>query len=428
MNVPESALKHAALGGGGARSRAHAAAASLCGLLAIAGAVTLYLGVQADPVRAWRIYLVNFLFFTGIGTGGLLFTCVLNMASGAWGRNVKRAAEGLGLFLPVSLLLFALMIPGLDDILPWVKHPYGPAWWLDLDFLVVRNLAGLALLAILGLYIIYLSLRSDFTYALESGQRPTGALARLLARNSKGAAHEGAAAGRRLVILSPVYTIAFALVLTVLGVDLIMSLKAKWYSTLIGAYYFVGSFYTSLAALLVAVIWTRRQFGLYAAIQPRHLHDIAKLCMAFGIVTGDFFYTQLFVIWYGNLPFETSFVIDRLHDTPWRYVGILVLLLCFLLPLVASLRAGLKKRSGPMLVFGGAVLAAMWMERFLLIGPSIGGSAAIGFGAFEVLLTLGFLGLLGLTFFSFMARVPAVVLHDPVLDPAGEIGEARDAA
>lgn len=393
-----------------------------CLLLVVVGAVAWFVGMGSDPLRAWRIYLVNFLFFTGIGVGGVLFVCVVNTASGAWARNVKRVAEGLGIFLPVSFVLFLLMLPGLKTLLPWVEHPNGPSWYLNLSFLAWRNVLGLLVLALLGVYIIYLSLRVDFGFEKEEGGKRAGPLSRFLTRGWKGTSAEEAAARRRLVVLSPVYAILFAWVLTVIGVDLIMSLKAQWYSTLIGAYYFVGCFYTSLAALLLAVIWTRWKYGLEGEIVPKHFHDIAMLTMGFGIVTGDFFYTQMFVIWYGNLPVETSFLIDRMGDTPWRTIGILVLLLCFALPLLASLRRSLKQRAAPMAVFAAAVLCAMWMERFLLVGPSLTGSESILFGPMEVLVSLGFLGLLGATFLLFMRRVPPVVLRDPIFDDVGEAG------
>jgi len=391
-----------------------------CLVLVAIGAAAWFPAVASDPLRAWRVYLVNFLFFTGIGVGAVLFVCAVNTAAGAWARNVKRVAEGLGIFLPVSLLLFLLMLPGLKTILPWVEHPYGPSWWLNLAFLTWRNALGLLTLTLLGVYIIYLSLRIDLGHQREKGKKPCGTLRGFLTRRWKGSLEEAPAARRRLAVLSPVYAIVFALVLTLIGVDLIMSLKKEWYSTLIGAYYFVGCFYTSLAALLLAVIWSRRRYGLQDRIVPKHLHDIAKLTMGFGIVTGDFFYTQMFVIWYGNLPVETSFLIDRWTGTPWRTVGILVLLLCFGLPLVASLRRSLKERSAPMAVFAVAVLCAMWLERFLLIGPSMTGSEAILFGPMEILVSLGFLGLLGMAFLLFMRFVPPVVLLDPMFDDLGE--------
>ena len=166
-----------------------------CLRLVVMGAVAWFFNMASDPLRAWRIYLVNFLFFTGIGVGGVLFVCAVNTASGAWARNVKRVAEGLGIFLPVSFLLFLMMLPGLKTILPWVKHPYGPAWWLNLPFLTWRNVIGLLILALLGVYIIYLSLRIDFGLQKEAGKESDGPLRRFLTRGWKGGEAEAPAAG-----------------------------------------------------------------------------------------------------------------------------------------------------------------------------------------------------------------------------------------
>lgn len=367
-------------------------AKAVCIVLAALGVVCFLVALGRDPARAWRAYLVNWLFFTGIGTGGILFVAALNTASGRWGRNLKRVAEGLGLFAPVSFVLFLTMIPGLDEILPWVRHPHGPTWWLDLDFLIVRNAIGLGLLSLIGVYLVRLSLKVDAGNVADAPAR------------------------RRFVILSPIYAMAYAVVMTVIGVDLIMSLKEGWYSTLIGAYYFTGSFYVALAAILIGAIWARRRYGLHDRIGSKQLHDIAKLTMAFGVVTGDFFYTHLLVFWYGNLPWETGFLIERMGHGAWRTVGFLVLFFCFIWPLLAMLNRRLKERATPMVLFAAVVLTAMWMERFLLVGPSIPVGDASLLGLVEVGVTLGFAGLLGTVFLAFMDRVPPVVRRDPVLD------------
>jgi hypothetical protein len=363
---------------------------------------------------------VNYLFFLGVGAGGVLFTCVINLASGRWGRPVKRIAEGLGAFLPVALVLFLAMIPGLAQIVPWVKHPYGPSWWNTLPLLIGRELLALLMLNGLGLWILYISVRTDLGRANEHGGAYDDPAHRWLTRGWRGADAESAVARKRLLVLSPVYTVAYAVTLTIVAMDLIMSLKPNWISTLIGGYYFAGSFYVALAGLLVATIWARRRFALQARIGPNHLADIAKLTMAFGIVSGDFFYCQLMMIWYGNLPHETSFLIDRMADTPWRLVGILVMLGCFALPLLALLSRKLKETPAPMAAFGALVLFAMWWERFLSLAPTITGKDRIPFGPVEVLVTAGFVGLLLLVFTTFLHRVPAVIEHDPVLDHVEE--------
>ena len=414
MNTPESARMEIRIPG---PSRKPFVLLGLFVAMILAGGIGLFIGHGLDPQRFWTAYLVNFLFFLGIGAGGVLFGAVIHMASGRWGRNVKRIADGLGLFLPVSLVLFVIMIPAWKHILPWVENPYGPEGWHDLPFVIARNVIALGALTLLGLYMIIKSVRLDLGLANECGYTYTGPIARLITRNWKGIDAESQTARRRLGVCAPIFTVGFASVLTLISMDFIMSLKTGWYSTLIGGYYFAGCFYTALAALLLATILTRSRFSLGDQIRSNHLHDIAKLTMAFGIVTGDFFYSQLMLIWYGNLPVETSFILDRWHGTPWRMVGIAILLLCFVLPLVAMLNRSLKEKSAPMIVFSLAVLGGMWTERFFLVAPSIMGKDRIHFGGPEILVTLGFLGLLGLVFTVFIHRVPPVVLRESILDP-----------
>jgi hypothetical protein len=52
-------------------------------------------------------------------------------------------------------------------------------------------------------------------------------------------------------------------------------------------------------------------------LEPSHFHDIGKLFFAFCLLWADFFYVQLTVIWYGNIPEETHYVIERTVMVPW---------------------------------------------------------------------------------------------------------------
>ena len=70
-------------------------------LLALAGLIAFLLGISgAQAQRAWQAYLINFVFWTGLSFGAVLFVAVLNMTDAQWGRSLKRLAEALGAFLP----------------------------------------------------------------------------------------------------------------------------------------------------------------------------------------------------------------------------------------------------------------------------------------------------------------------------------------
>jgi hypothetical protein len=60
-----------------------------------------------------------------------------------------------------------------------------------------------------------------------------------------------------------------------------------------------------------------------------------------------------------------------------------------------------------MMIFCSLVIAGMWLEHLLLLGPAWNHQAAtIPFGAVDVLITMGFLGLMTLAIASFLQQFP----------------------
>ena len=92
---------------------------------------------------------------------------------------------------------------------------------------------------------------------------------RLPAAGAAGGGRRPAETDRTLVVLAPSTAICYAFLLRLLAFDLIMSLSPHWYSTLFGAYYFMGSFYTGLAAILLLGISPRAGWGWGAIIGGR---------------------------------------------------------------------------------------------------------------------------------------------------------------
>ena len=60
------------------------------------------------------------------------------------------------------------------------------------------------------------------------------------------------------------------------------------------------------------------------------------------MMTGYLFYAQFLVIWYGNLPEETRYVIQRIRQNPWVPLPWIILGICFALPFFVLLIRKLK--------------------------------------------------------------------------------------
>jgi hypothetical protein len=147
------------------------------------------------------------------------------------------------------------------------------------------------------------------------------------------------------------------------------------------------------------------------------MQDLAKLVFATSIVWMYFFWSQYLVIWYGNVPIETRYVIARLFQDPWRVLAITAFFIGWLVPFAYLLGRLTGRPPGSHRVLVGISslsLLAIFIERTVLVFPSPAVSATgFPFGITDVLVTVGFGALFAL---SHLALVPRLGL---VLRPEG---------
>jgi hypothetical protein len=373
-------------------------------VLTLAGIAAFLYGISGDlALRAWQVYVVNYVLWAGIAFGAVLFSAVLNLSKAVWGRPLKRLAESFGAYLPVSFILFWVLWPGKEHIFRWVRKPVpSKAAFLNAPFMFARDGASLLALTVLSLLLVYYSVKGDREW---------------LAKGGPPVATQYPWTGRFLSQwrFSPVLPVAYAFILSLIAVDLIMSLSPEWYSTLFPGYYFIASFYSAIVAIYLFALLAQHRLGLARYLHPRQFHDLGKLTFGFCIFTGYLLYGQLLVIWYGNLPEETRFVILRAKLMPWQPFSWVVLSLIFFIPFLTLLSKKIKIARGPMILLAIIILAGFWMERFLLVVPSTWtGRPGIPFGMLEILISAGFFGLVWLCITVFLARVPIVPVSDPL--------------
>ena len=74
--------------------------------------------IQPDNVKAkgrlqpGRMFLVDFLFFTGFSMGAIIFAASQKIAKGHWSGPIMRFAEATVAFLPISLICFLILFLG----------------------------------------------------------------------------------------------------------------------------------------------------------------------------------------------------------------------------------------------------------------------------------------------------------------------------
>lgn len=393
------------------------------GLLALGALGTVVSVFAAGAGRVWPVVLSNLLFWSGISLGGVVFSGIVEMTNARWGRSFKRIAELSTAFLPVSFLVFVCVIIFGADTLGWNKGPITRIW-LTMPFLAVRDIASLLILYSVALYYVYLSLRPDLGKLMEEGRRYSPLVMRFLLSGWQGSAREVERKRNAVRIFAPILVLLYCLVETVIGIDFVMALDPDWFSTLFGGYFFMGNLYMGLAFTAVAAILLKRSMSL-EEIRPEHMHDHGKLLFGICLITGDFFWSQFLVIWYGNLPEETSFVLLRAREAPWAPLGWTVLAVAFVIPFILLTSKKLKVSVPGLFALSTVILIGMWLEKFLFVVPSlIHGPEGIPLGLPEFSLTAAFAGVFLLGFTDAMGRFPIFPITDPFFHESQASGHA----
>ncbi|OLC71774.1 MAG: hypothetical protein AUH78_17535 [Gemmatimonadetes bacterium 13_1_40CM_4_69_8] len=356
----------------------------------VGAAVFLWALTTGQAARAWQAYHVNFMFWTGLAQGLVVFAATQKLAKGHWSGLLIRFAESAAAFLVVALVLFLGLALGRAYIFSWLHEPRPDiGGWLTSRFFFPRTGLILAALVWLSWRFVRHDIAPDVRELADG--RPAD---RLEGRD-------------RIAREAAMLIVGYAFGYSLLAFDLMMSLAHKWVSNLFGAFYFMGSFLAALMLLAVLTITLRRRMGLVQLISAKQLHDLGKLCFGFTVFWAYLMWAQFLVIWYGNLPEETYFIFYRLIG-PWRPVGVWVFLLVFVIPFVGLLGVRPKKYPPTFLAFALVSLAGIWLERYLEIVPSINGGAGPAIGLPEAGVTLLFAGLFLVAMGWFATRYPMI--------------------
>jgi hypothetical protein len=379
-----------------------------------------------NPALAWQSYVSNWLFFTSIAIGAVLFGVATSIVRAKWNWSVRRIPFAFSAFLPFSFLLFLPMAIFLrEDYFPWIEMMaddpivQAKAAYLNIPFLLTRGLLGLALLFGLGTYIAYLSIRPDLGLAADSPDDDAGR-ARWrdrLTGNWGQQEREEARSHHLMMRLGPPFVLLYAVVMSLLIFDWAMSLEPHWFSTMFGAWFFMGAFWGGIVSTAVgATLLKRKSAYLDEAIGHQQLHDLGKLSFAFTVFWAYLFWSQYLVIWYGNLPWEQAWIILRSAE-PWGKLSLTVIVLCFFVPFAGLIGKAPKVKPGILRMFGALILLGLWLERYMLIHPSLRPEGNPVFDYRTALIGVGFLGLLLFSLRWFMETFPIVQIWQPLPDP-----------
>jgi hypothetical protein len=385
------------------RLQQRALGAGIVGLVAFVICFFLYKDQFAD--RFFHSYLIAFMFVLGLSLGSLGLLMLQHLTGGHWGIMTRRPLESATRVLPVVAVFFLpIAIFGMKHLYgEWLNAPpRGEGSLSDLQKSYLTS-SGFLIRAVIY-FVVWLFL--VFIFNRWSKEQDVN--------------REDRALRRRMKMLAGPGIILYVFVMTFAAIDWVMSLSPHWASTIYGFLFVIGQLISSMSLMIAVLVLLSRTAPMEGVIQSRHLHDLGKLLLAFVMLWAYFGFSQLLIIWSGNLPEEISFYRTRLYGG-WGVVAVFVLIFHFFVPFFSLLSRDLK-RSAQMLPRIAVWLIFMRLvDLFWLTRPEFTSSAVPGLMDVAAILSLA-----GIWFAAFARNLktqPLLPLGDPKLEEAIEVHE-----
>lgn len=362
-----------------------------------AAVVAMVLGTSATVVgfasgnrlETWTWLIVWFVLFGGIAQGMLCWAAVFRVSQATWTPAINRIGHSALAYLPVSFAVMVLLLAGVREWAPWVAHPIPEkSAWLNVPFMVIRDVVLVGMLIALDFLLVRFTLIADEKARL--GEAASG--------------HEQ----WRLTAIGTAVVFGYVYTFSVISYDFIMSLAPEWYSTMFAPYYWVTSIYAAMAMLVILSAILRKRLGVVRYISEKQFNDMGNLMLGFSLFSMGLFFGQYLTIWYGNLPDETFFLIDRYYRGHWPYLGWTSFFLGYAIPFLLLQSRSLKHNPVLLSVTSAVLLVGVALERYVLVVPSMIGTARIGLAIVPGFSVLFFIGAFTLGVVAFLGRYPAV--------------------
>ena len=392
-------------------SRFRTIALGVGGIALIIWAAGTYFNVE-QGLRSW---LLGFIFWGGITIGGIGITMLQYLTGGAWGVVIRRVVEAASRVLPLVFLMWLPLAIGVNYLYEWTHLPPD-------DFTVIHRGAYQTALWWIIRGVVYFALFGVMVYLLNDWS----------ARQDKSADHEEAAKwlGRATAFSGPTMVI-YVLVISFATVDWVMSLDPHWFSTIWGLLFVVGWALSTFCFAILVFAMVGGTAPMNRVLGKRHFHDIGKLILALVMVWAYFNFSQLLIIYSGNIPEETTWYLDRMSPG-WFWIGIILVLFHFAFPFLFLLRQDWKKNIRMLGAISLFVLVMRLVDMFFLISPNPriathGESLplSLSFSWMDIVAPIAIGGIWLWYFFGQLMSRPLVPVMDPFLENAIEHGHGH---
>lgn len=324
------------------------------------------LGIN-NPV-GWGFFIVNFVFWIGIGHAGTLISAVLHLFRQEWRTGINRAAE--------AMTIFAVMVAASELIVhvgrPWLGFwlfPYpnerGPLW-VNFRSPLIWDTFAVSTYFSISLIFWYIGLIPDIaTVRDRTTNKFKYAIYDAMSFGWVGSNKAWSHLEMVSMILAALSTPLVLSVHTIVSFDFAASLLPGWHTTILPPYFVAGAIFSGFAMVVTLMVIAREMFNLKEYVTMKHLENMNKVIMVTGLMVGYAYSTEFFIAWYSGNEYEGFTFVNRAFGPYWWAYWIMIS--CNVLSPQVFWFKKLRTSIPVMFIVSIFVNIGMWFERFVIV-------------------------------------------------------------
>ncbi|MCG3193171.1 MAG: hypothetical protein DIJKHBIC_02421 [Thermoanaerobaculia bacterium] len=406
-----------------------AAALSMLGVLVFSLAYLLYAGMGICGVNGpvgWGSFIINFVFWIGIGHAGTLISAVLFLFRQQWRTGINRAAEAMTLFAVACAGIFPIIHLGRAWFAYWlVPYPNarGPLW-VNFNSPLAWDIFAISTYGLVSLAFWYVGLLPDLATVRDRATHPwRKKLYNVLSFNWTGSHRAWRHYESAYMILAALATPLVFSVHTIVSFDFATSVIPGWHTTIFPPYFVIGAIFSGFAMVITLMSLMRGVFNLKNYITLNHMEAMAKILMLTGMLVGFAYSTEFFMAWYSGSEWE-GFVFKNRAFGPYWWAYFIMFTCNAIVPQIFWWKS-MRRNTVVLFVVSILVNIGMWFERYVIVVtslhrdflPSSWGMYALTRWDYAIL--IGSFGLFFTLFLLFVRVLPVIAISEVkgVMDP-----------
>lgn len=365
-------------------------------IIGIAFSAITIIGAFFRPQEFFRAYLLAYMCWLGVTLGCMAILMIRHLTGGAWGYVVRRLQGAAMRCVPLMTLLFVPLLFSFSRLYIWawplssVKDQHLRAHlqqiessYLNVPGFIWRAVIYFAIWNLLSFFLTKWSRQQDHPPVVDRSHR--------------------------FKALSAAGLILYAFSISFAAIDWVMSLDPSWISTIYGLIILIGQLLSAMCFTVVIEKILAKYRPMSELLKDDYVHDHGKWILAFIMVWAYFSFSQLLIIWAGNLPEEITWYTRRLNGG-WQWVGLALAAFQFALPFLVLLSRPLKRNLGRLVWVAVFLLIMRFVDLFWIIEPNF--SVTFNITWLDVVIPIAMGGIWLAYFFRNLKSMPLLAVYD----------------